>query len=112
MGNVLPVTLKGPVPDGQQLWIVVQSSGEYFLQGRAEGQGPARDTWSLSGVNLGSTDPGDIGVPYTILAVLASSENDAKLEQELLATQGETGIPELPGGIGFDPPTVTVNRTK
>jgi hypothetical protein len=108
VGKVLPVTLKGPVPDDEQLWIVVQSSGKYFLQGKPDRQGA--DTWFLQGVNLGSNDSSDNG-PYTILAVMASQENDVKLQQEFDATRGETGINGVPGGIGADPPSVTVKRT-
>jgi hypothetical protein len=40
-------------------------------------------------------------VPYTILAVLASPDIDAKLEQELLATQGETGTPNYPAVLAW-----------
>lgn len=107
--KVESVRLEGAVDPGKTLWIVVQSSGQYYLQGRAGEQGVAKSVWTLAGVNFGSTDPQDNG-PYTILGVQASPETDSQFEQILNATHGDTGVKDLPGGVGVDPAEVPVNR--
>lgn len=108
VGKVVSVTLRGAVPAREQLWIVVQSSGEYYVQGKPDRQ--AGETWFLPGINLGSSSPDDNG-PYTIMALVVTPETDSKLQQELAETHGETGIKEIPDGAGTEPLSVTVNRT-
>lgn len=108
--RIVPVTLRGSVPSGEQVWIVVQSEGRYYLQGRAEGRGPSRDTWFLAGVTLGSeNDLADKNAAYKILGVRASPGTDADLERMLSGTT-DSGITDLPGGIPANSPSVTVNR--
>jgi hypothetical protein len=107
--RALPVALKGSVPPAYTLWIVVQSSGRYYLQGRAQEQGPLKEDWVLGGVILGSTDdPGDKNATYTILGVLAPPEIDADLTRDL--TSKDSGLDSLPGGIPAGSPSRTVHR--
>lgn len=107
--KVVSVRLEGAVSQDKTLWIVVQSSGQYYVQGRAGKQGIAQSVWSLVGVNIGSTDPEDNG-PYTILGIQVTPEFDGPFAQILNATHGDTGVTNLPGGFGVDPAEVPVDR--
>lgn len=101
------VTLDGDVPEGRRLWILVRSGQELFVQG------PAEETvqgWSFRGVTLGDDKNEDIGLSYTIMAVLADPEADAKLLESANQTGGDKPV-RLPPGT-TPGPKVIVERVK
>lgn len=104
------VTLSGSVPSGKHLWIFVYSSGEYFVQGAPQPTGTGN--WLLDGVSLGSTtDPLDAKLSYAIYAVLADQQADQEIAQLLATTHGNTGVTDVPGGLGDSPISVAVQRS-
>jgi hypothetical protein len=95
--QVLSVKLTGSVPAGKHLWIVVNSSGQYYIQGTPDYQ--LSNVWFLPGVTLGSDAPGDANAPYTIEAVVADSSGDVAMRRALKATGGgNSGLSALPRG--------------
>jgi hypothetical protein len=110
LGRQITVELTGAVPRGEQLWIFVYSSHGYYVQDPPSWQPPF---WFSSDVNLGSTDAGDINALYTIYAVLANSQANSAIQQDLNRTGGNTGTPVIPGGSGAKKVAyVTVTRTR
>lgn len=108
-GHLLNVELTGTVPGGEQLWIFVYSTRKYYVQGMPSWQPPV---WFLPGVTLGSGAAGDIRAPYTIYAVLASSQADRVIQADYNRTGGNTGTSVIPGGSGAKIVShITVKRT-
>jgi hypothetical protein len=91
--------------------VFVFSSNQYYVQGTPNPTPP--NGWFLPGVNLGSTtDPDDRNAPYAIYAVVADSAANADIQRLYDETNGETGIPDIPGGAGADKvANITVTRT-
>ena len=110
VGREVGVTLTGTVPKGRYLWIFVFSSGAYYAEGKPGPLPP--DYWFLAGVTLGGSGAGDINAPYTIYAVIADAQANAKITKAFDRNNGNTGTRAIPGGAGAKKVThVTVVRT-
>jgi len=100
------VTLNGDVPEGRRLWIFVRSGQELFVQGPAE---ETLQGWSFDGVTLGGDTKADIGLPYTIMAVLADNQADAKLLDLADKTAGDKPV-HLPQGATTGPKVIVLRE--
>jgi hypothetical protein len=105
---IWPLLVTGTVPPGEHAWVLVRSSGAYYIQGVLESESP--DFWTLPSVSLGSAT-GPINAPYIISVVLANSQEDRAIRNDYSKTgDGNTGIAAIPDGAEVIR-SITVIRT-
>jgi hypothetical protein len=93
---IQPLKITGTVPSNKQAWVLVKSSGLYYIQGPLKSE--SADFRTLSTVSLGSTQ-GPIDIPYVISVVLANSQADRTIKSDYSRTGDcNTGIAEIPDG--------------
>lgn len=78
--QVISVTGTGDIPQGEYLWIFVYapSTGRYFPQDKVDS--PNSNPWTVSGVNVGSSDPKDSGHSFTIYALVVDDSTSAVID--------------------------------
>lgn len=90
----------GVVPTGERAWILVESSGSYYVQGMLQRRGQSSNVWDLPTVSFGSAQ-GPINEPYTIYIILADSGASIMIQTTYKNTGfGNNGVSQIPGGSG------------
>lgn len=106
---IQPLVVTGTIPSGERAWILVKSSGAYYIQGALKSESPG--FWTLPSVSLGSA-AGPIDAPYEIFVVLANSRVSHIIGSDYSKTDyGNTGIPAIPDGAKVVC-NITVIRTR
>ena len=110
--QIQPLKVKGTVPTGDRAWVLVKSSGDYYVQGVLSPSLQSPNLWIISTVSFGMAG-GPVNTPYVVYVVLADPHADSLIQADYKNTDlGNNGTPEMPGGAGAKVAcSVTVFRT-